>query len=270
MKKAGITRLNAGDMVSKAYAIMEHSRKEMLQVEYNTQLLEAAFIELKKHPDGSSVRKAHSAVIRCVADSIIIALHAACFDKTRAKRVRLSLTRIMRGKKASFCDAVSLVDGQQRLSKSAANIITKQRVLLGAKWKGWKPYICFKEGDLEKEQPFPVFPNEDPIPQRIDSQKRRQSESLNDWKKIGASAAFKRLKATRDQLKAHHSMAAFTKEEIATFADVIEVSKKCTDAMSAIYMSHFGRRLSANSDEGRSAYESLANPICKSCGKPAT
>lgn len=51
MNKAGITRLNAWDMVSKANAIMEHSRKEMLQVEYNTQLLEAAFIELKKHPD---------------------------------------------------------------------------------------------------------------------------------------------------------------------------------------------------------------------------
>lgn len=257
---------NAGDLVIKAEAIMHHCLKEMLEVEYNTHLLEGAFAELKKLPVGSPLGKAHSAVIRCVSDSIIISLHAACFDKTKAKKKSAPLRKIMRGKKASFCDAVSLIDGQRKITSSAANLVTKQRVLLGAKWRNWRPYMRLMENDIEKEIPFPVFPGEASIQQRITAQKHLQKESLLNWRKIGDSASFKRFKATRDNLKAHHSMDLFDAKRLSTFADVIAVSKECTAAMSAVYQAHFGRRITSDTRAGRVAYEALSNQACKTCG----
>ena len=268
MDKDKLGHSKAVELVSKADAIMEHCQRQMLGIEYNTQLLEGAFIELKKQASESPLKQAHSAVIRCVVDSVIIAIHAACFDKTKGKKKSPSLSRIMRGKKASFCDAVYLLDGKSKASKAAANLITKHRVALGAKWRNWKPYICFKEDEIEREEPFPVFPGEDSFTQRIATQKRHQADSIASWRKIGSLPAFKRFKATRDRLKAHHNMDMQSNEYISTFADVIEVSKKCADAIAVVCLVHFGRRISSDSKAGRMAYEKLANPSCKSCGCP--
>lgn len=262
--------LNASGLVIKAEAIMHHCLKEMLEVEYNTHLLEGTFAELKKLPAGSPLRKAHSAVIRCVADSVTIALHAACFDKTTARKKSVSLAKIMRGKKASFCDAVSLVDGQRKLTAAAANLVTKQRVLLGARWRNWKPYMRFMEDDIEMEIPFPVFPGEASIQQRIFAQKLLQKESIRNWKKIGNSGSFKRFKATRDNLKAHHSMDRVDAKSLSTFADVISLSKECTEAMSAAYQIHFGHRAASDTKAGRVAYAALSNQVCNKCGGPST
>jgi hypothetical protein len=262
----GTKGLKACDLVIKAEAIMHHCLKEMLEVEHNTHLLEGAFDELRKLPDGSALRKAHSAVIRCVADSVIIALHAACFDKTTTRKKNVSIAKIIRGKKASFCDAVSLIDGQRKLTSSAANLVTKQRVLLGARWRNWKPYMRLTEDDVEKEIPFPVFSGEASIQQRIAAQKLLQKESLLNWKKIGNSASFKRFKATRDNLKAHHSMDRIDTKSLSTFADVISVSKECTEAMSAVYKVHFGHRVTTDTKAGRIAYAALSNQTCNKCG----
>jgi hypothetical protein len=259
--------LKARDLLVKAEAIMHHCQREMLEVEYNTHLLEGAFDELKKLPAGSPLRKAHSAVIRCVADSVIIALHAACFDKTTTRRKAVSVAKIIRGKKASFCDAISLIDGQRKLTLSAANLVTKQRVLLGGRWRNWKPYMRFMEDDVEKEIPFPIFPGEAPIQQRIAAQKLHQKESLLNWKKIGNSASFKRFKTTRDNLKAHHCMDRVDAKSLSTFADVISVSKECTEAMSAVYQVHFGQSMERDTEAGRIAYAALSNQACSKCGR---
>jgi hypothetical protein len=258
---------NASDLVIKAEAIMHHCLKEMLEVEYNTHLLEGAFAELKKHHVGSPLGKAHSAVIRCVSDSIIISLHAACFDKSKAKKKSAPLRKIMRGKKASFCDAVSLIDGQRKLTTAAANLVTKQRVLLGARWTKWKPYMRFMEDEVEKEIPFPTFPGEAPIQQRIRDQQLLQKNSVRAWRKIGDSASFKRFKSTRDNLKAHHSMDRVDVKLLSSFADVISLSKECTEAMSAVYHVHFGRRATCDTKAGKVAYAALSNQICKRCGR---
>jgi hypothetical protein len=265
----GTKRLKASDLVIKAEAIMHHCLKEMMNVEFNTHLLEGAFEELKKLPNGSPLRKAHSAVIRCVADSIIIGLHAACFDKTTGRKKAVSLAKIMRGKKASFCDAVNLVDGQRKLTSAAANLVTKQRVLLGARWRKWKPYMSFMDDDVEKEIPFPVFLGETSIQQRIDDQRLLQKESISNWRKIANSASFKRFKATRDNLKAHHSMDRVDAKSLSTFADVISVSKECTEAMSAVYKVHFGHRVTSDTKAGKIAYATLSNQTCNKCGRLA-
>lgn len=261
----GTKGLKASDLVIKAEAIMHHCLKEMLEIEYNTHLLEGAFDELKKLPDGSPLRKAHSAVIRCVADSVIIALHAACFDKTPARKSTVSVSKIIRGKKASFCDAVSLIDGQRKPTSSAANLVTKQRVLLGTRWRNWKPYMRLMEEDVDEEIPFPVFPGEASIQHRIATQKLLQKESLLNWKKIGNSESFKRFKATRDNLKAHHSMDRFDVKSLSTFADVISLSKECTEAMSVVYKVHFGQRITSDTKAGRVAYAALSNQACSKC-----
>jgi len=258
--------LKAINLTIKAEVIMHHCQKEMLEVEYNTHLLEGAFAELKKLPAGSPLSKAHSAIIRCVTDSIIIALHAACFDKTAAREKSAPLGKIMRGKKASFCDAVSLIDGQSKLTTAAANLVTKQRVLLGARWAKWKPYMRFMEDEVEKEIPFPTFPGEAPIQQRIRDQQLLQENSIRAWRKIGDSASFKRFKSTRDNLKAHHSMDRVDVKSLSSFADVIAVSKECTEAMTAVYQIHFGRRTTSDTKAGKFAYAALSNQTCKKCG----
>jgi hypothetical protein len=261
--------LRASDLLVKAEAIMHHCLKEMMDVDFNTHLLEGAFEELKNLPDGSPLRKAHSAVIRCVADSIMIGLHAACFDKTTGRKNAASLAKIMRGKKASFCDAVNLVDGQRKLTSAAANLVTKQRVLPGARWRKWKPYMSFMDGDVEKEIPFPASLGEASIQQRIAVQRLLQKESIHNWKKIANSVSFKRFKATRDNLKAHHSMDRVDAKSLSTFADVISVSKQCTEAMSAVYNVHFGHRVTTDTKAGRIAYTALSNQTCNKCGRQA-
>lgn len=245
--KNKITKIKTVDLVEKAQNIAYYSLREMLEVEQYTKLLEAVFSKLIKQQDGSAEKKALSAVARSLATHIIITMHAACFDMTRSKRKKgrypkASLTGIIRGKKISFCDAVSLLDGNSSQTLAAQNLTTKQRIALGAIWKGWTPYIKFKEEDgTHTELPFPVFEGELKFDERIQNQAKAQRTSIASWKNLSKKSYFRNVINTRNNIYAHLNAKTIKDwDNIASFKDVIELSKQSLTAMRAICKIHFG------------------------------
>lgn len=245
--KNKITKIKTVDLVQKAQNIAYYSLREMLEVEQYTKLLEAIFSKLIKQKDGSAGKKAFSAIARSLATHIIITMHAACFDMTRSKRKKgrypqASLTSIIRGKKISFCDAVSLLDGNSSQTLAAQNLATKQRIALGAIWKGWTPYIKFKEEDgTHAELPFPVFEGELKFDERIKNQVEAQRTSIASWKNLSKKSYFRNVINTRNNIYAHiNAKTIKDRDNIASFKDVIELSKQSLTAMRAICKIHFG------------------------------
>ncbi len=264
--KNKITKVKTEDLVQKAQNIAYYSLREMLEVERYTKLLEVVFSELIKQQDGSAEKKALSAIARSLATHIIITMHAACFDMTRSKCKKgkypiASIAGIMRGKKISFCDAVSLLDGNSPRSKAAQNLATKQRVALGAKWKNWTPYIRFKEEDgSDTEAPFPVFDGELKFNERIQNQAEAQRTSITSWKNLRVEPYFKRVNNTRNNIYAHLNMKTLKdRDNIASFKDVIELSKKSLTAMRTICKVHFGIHQELEGPELAEAFKAMLN-----------
>jgi len=234
-------------LLDKAEHIAHHTLRQMLEVEQHTELLEEVFVELKKYADATDEKRALSAIARSLATSIVITMHAACFDLTRSRRhigrrPKPSVAAIMKGDKASFCDAVVLLAGTSSKSLSARNLAIKRRVAYDAKWKQWKPFLRFKEEDgTDTEIPFPVFDGQLSFNERIESQREAQRKSIEEWKKICLLRSFIKVKRTRDNLYAHLNLKALNDQNsISSFRDVIDLTRQTLAAMRQVCKVHFG------------------------------
>lgn len=257
-------RSKAFHVLEKAEHIAHHTLRQMLEVEQYTDLLEAVFIELKRHQDATDEKKALSAIARSLAASIVITMHAACFDLTRSRRhkgrrPRPSVAGIMRGDKTSFCDAVVLLEGTSPKTLAARNLATKRRVAYDAKWKRWKPFLRFKEEDgTDTEIPFPVFDGQLSFDERIKDQREAQRKSIEEWKNLCLLRAFIKVKRTRDDLYAHLNPNALNDlSNISSFRDVIYLTRKSLAAMRVVCKTHFGIHRELNGAKLSDAFEVL-------------
>jgi len=257
-------------MLEKSEYIAHHALRQMLEVEQYTELLEALFVELKKHSDGTNEKRALSALARSLATSIVITMHAACYDLTRAKgrkgrHPKPSIAGIMKGDKASFCDAVALLDGSAPKSATASNLAIKRRVAYDANWKNWVPFMRFKEEDgTDAEIPFPIFDGELGFHERIQSQREAQRQSIETWKKLGDLPSFLKVKHTRNKLYAHLNPKALNHQtSVSSFRDVIDLSTHSLAAMRQVCKVHFGMHRKLNSVRLSDAFGVLMNNSSK-------
>lgn len=269
MKPAAL-RPKAFHMLEKSEYIAHHALRQMLEVEQYTELLEAVFVELNKHSDGTNEKRALSALARSLATSIVITMHAACFDLTRAKRQKgrhpkPSIAGIMKGDKASFCDAVALLDGNAPKSVPASNLAIKRRVAYDANWKNWVPFMRFKEEDgTDAEIPFPIFDGELGFHERIQSQREAQRESIETWKKLCDLPSFLKVKHTRNKLYAHLNPKALNHQtSVSSFRDVIDLSRHSLAAMRQVCKVHFGMHRELNGVRLSDAFGVLMNNSSK-------
>ena len=253
-------------LLDKAEHIAHHTLRQMLEVEQYTDLLEAVFAELKKHPDATDEKRALSAMARSLAASIVITMHAACFDLTRSRRhkgrrPKPSVAAIMKGDKASFCDAVVLLAGTSSKTLSARNLAIKRRVAYDAKWKQWKPFLRFKEEDgTDTEIPFPVFDGQLSFNTRIDIQREAQRKSIEEWEKLCLFRSFIKVKRTRDNLYAHLNLKALNDlNSISSFRDVIDLTRQSLAAMRQVCKVHFGMHRELNGVRLSDAFQVLMN-----------
>lgn len=262
--RPGTPRSKASGILDKSEYIAHHSLRQMLEVEQYTELLEAIFVDLKKHPDTADEKRALSAIARSLAAFIVITMHAACFDLTRSRRhkgrrPRPSVAGIMRGNKTSFCDAVVLLEGASPKTLAARNLATKRRVAYDAKWKRWKPFLRFKEENgTDTEIPFPVFDGQPSFDERIEEQRGAQRKSIEEWKNLCRLSAFIKVKRTRDDLYAHLNPNALNDlNNVSSFRDVIDLARKSLAAMRLVCKTHFGIHRELNGAKLSDAFEVL-------------
>lgn len=274
--KSGTLRPKASDMLDKSEYIAHHSLRQMLEVEQYTDLLESVFLNLKKHPNNTDEKRALSAIARSLAAFIVITMHAACFDLTKSRRhtgrrPKPSVPRIMRGDKASFCDAVVLLEGTTKKTLASRNLAIKRRVAYDAKWKNWKPFLSFKEEDgTDTVIPFPVFDGQLSFNERIENQREAQRKSIEDWKKLRLLKSFVTVKRTRDNLYAHLNPNAFNDHNnISSFRDVIDLVRKSLSAMRHVCKTHFGMHRELNSVKLSDAFAMLMDSRIQNINRPS-
>ena len=178
----------------------------------------------------------------------------------------------MKGDKASFCDAVVLLAGTSQKTLSARNLAIKRRVAYDAKWKQWKPFLRFKEEDgTDTEIPFPVFDGQLSFNPRIENQREAQRKSIEEWGKLCLLRSFIKVKRTRDNLYAHLNLKALNDlNNISSFSDVIDLTRKSLVAMRLVCKTHFGMHRELNGVKLSGAFEVLMKSKLRNFNCPSS